>query len=54
MRTIGAAAGRRIGQTVDAVGENLQDVGQLVADDGGDAAERFDVLGGVHTDPRWI
>ncbi len=39
----GAARGGRIGQAIDAVGQHLQDVGELVADDGGDAAQRLDV-----------
>ena len=38
-----ATGGGRIGETVDAVREHLQDVGELVADDGGDAAQRLDV-----------
>ena len=39
----GAARGGRIGQAVDAVGQHLQDVGELVTDDRGDAAQRLDV-----------
>ena len=39
----GAARGSGIGQTIDAVGQHLQDVGELVTDDRGDAAQRLDV-----------
>ena len=39
----GAARRGRVGETVDAVGEDLQDVGELVTDDRGDATERLDV-----------
>ena len=39
----GAARGGRIGEAIDAVGQHLQDVGELVTDDRGDAAQRLDV-----------
>jgi hypothetical protein len=39
----GAARGGGIGQPIDAVGQHLQDVGELVTDHRGDAAQRLDV-----------
>ena len=39
----GAARGGRIDQAVDAVRQHLQDVGELVTDHRGDAAQRLDV-----------
>ena len=43
----GAARSGRIGQTIDAVGQHLQDVGELVTYYRGDAAQRLDVAHAV-------
>jgi hypothetical protein len=44
-----AARGRRIGETIDAVGKDLQDVRELVTDHGCDAAQRLDVADPVES-----